>query len=281
LLNNKLDCIINKLSLDNGILELSEARLWVPNAPRDLIQNIQLSTYSFFEQDILQGIDNYLDKNSVILDLGANVGNHTVYWGKITKVKRIYSFEPVKATFKILSKNIEINNLTDRVNIYNIGLGDKDSKGSIKGLYNVNASTIADSIGSLSINESIDGDIDIKKLDTYNEIIEEEKIDFVKIDVEGYEKKLLLGAVGFFKKHKPAIFIESFPGTDNYDFVKEYFQNRDYLMPIKYPGNNYLYIHKSYNKNIGIMKWKIRYLTNGNCKMPCPCILGFVRLGHG
>ena len=254
MLNNKLDCIINKLSLDNGILELSEARLWVPNAPRDLIQNIQLSTYSFFEQDILQGIDNYLDKNSVILDLGANVGNHTVYWGKITKVKRIYSFEPVKATFKILSKNIEINNLTDRVNIYNIGLGDKDSKGSIKGLYNVNASTIADSIGSLSINESIDGDIDIKKLDTYNEIIEEEKIDFVKIDVEGYEKKLLLGAVGFFKKHKPVIFIESFPGTDNYDFVKEYFQNRDYLMPIKYPGNNYLYIHKSYNKNIGIVK---------------------------
>jgi len=244
-INNKLDYIINKLSLDDGIVELNGARFWVPNAPRDAIQNIQLTTLSFFEQEILNDLDKYLSTDSVLLDLGANIGNHTVYWGRITNVKRIFAFEPITATYRILTKNIEINNLGEKVKIYNTGLGDKKSKGSINGLYNINVNTIADSIGSLSISESNEGDLEINRLDDFIEIIEEKKIDFVKIDVEGFEKKLILGAVDFFNKHKPLVFIESFPGTDNFDFVNEYFKSRNYLDPIKYPCNNFLYVHRS------------------------------------
>lgn len=241
-INNKLDLIINKISLEDEIIELNGARFWVPNAPRDTLQNYQLSNLTFFEHEILKDLDQYLNSESVILDLGANIGNHSVYWGKVSKVKQIFSFEPVNATFRILSKNIQINNLTDKVKLYNYGLGDKSSKGSIAGLYNINVDTIADSIGSLSIEESENGDLSIRKLDEFDEILHAEKIDFVKIDVEGFEQKLLIGATQFFQLHKPIVFIESYPGPENFDFVNEYFKNLGYSDPIKYPNSNFLYI---------------------------------------
>jgi FkbM family methyltransferase len=233
----ELDNIVNKLSLVDEIVELKGARFWVPNAPRDFIQNTQLSTGSFYEFEILQRLDRYLSNNSVVIDIGANVGNHTVYWGKITKVKKVYAFEPIKTTFNILLKNIEINNLIGKVKIYNVGLGDKTAKGAIKEYY-------INNIGGTVISEDDDGDIELNVLDNFYEIIEEPMIDFVKIDVEGFEKNVISGANNFFYKHRPIVFIETFPGVNEYDFVYEFFGRLNYNLPIKYNGNNYLFIPK-------------------------------------
>jgi FkbM family methyltransferase len=234
LIIKKLDYIINKLSLDGDVVELKNARFWVPNAPRDDIQNAQLSAASFYELEMLQSIDRYLTGDSVIVDIGANVGNHTVYWGRISKVKRIYSFEPVKSTFNILSKNIELNNLSDKVKTYNIGLCDRTTKGKID-VYH------PDNIGQMSLSEDNDGDIAFDKLDNIDEIMDEDAVDFVKIDVEGSEKKVLLGAINFFNKHAPVVFIESFAGVNQYDFVYDFFKKLNYGEPIKYDGENYLF----------------------------------------
>jgi FkbM family methyltransferase len=234
---DKLDYIINKLSLDEGIVEIKGARFFVPNAPRDWIQNIQLSQLSFYEIDILQSIDKFLNEKSIIIDIGANVGNHTVYWGKITNVKKVYSFEPVKATFSILSRNIDINGLDAKVKIYNIGLGDIITKGKIEAYH-------ADNIGGTVISKADGGNIELNKLDNMDEIINEQIIDFVKIDVEGMEKSVLNGATKFFEKHKPIVFIESFNGINQYDFTYNFFMELDYNEPIKYPDYNYLFIHK-------------------------------------
>jgi FkbM family methyltransferase len=234
---DKLDYIINKLSLVDGIVEMSGVKFFVPNAPRDGIQNIQLSHGAFYELDILQSIDKLLDKNSVVIDIGANVGNHTVYWAKVTKVKKIYSFEPVKSTFRILLKNIEINNISDKVKIYNIALGNKKSKGIID-VYNL------DNIGGTSLSEDNDGDLELDKIDNIKEIMEEPEISFVKIDVEGFEKNVLQGAINLFDKYKPMVFIESFQGVNQYDFTYGFFKKLDYNEPIKYPAENYLFVHK-------------------------------------
>jgi FkbM family methyltransferase len=234
---DKLDYIINKLSLVDGIVELKEAKFWVPNAPRDFIQNTHLSRSTFFELDILKDIDKYLNKNSVVVDIGANVGNHTVYWGKTANVKRIYSFEPVKTVFNILKKNVEINNLNEKVGLYNIGLSDTKTMGTIEE-YN------ADNIGGTMICKSDGGDMELDKLDNIKEIIGEPVVDFIKIDVEKMEQGVLNGAEQFFKKHKPIVFIESFDGKNQYDFTYSFFKGLGYDEPIKYPSYNYLFIHK-------------------------------------
>lgn len=232
----KLKYIINKLSLINEIVELEDARFWVPNAPRDGVQNTLLSKCMFYEQEILEDLDKYLTQESVVLDIGANIGNHSVYWGKVTNVKKVFSFEPTDVIFKILEKNIEINNLTEKITIYNIGLGNKNTNGKI-------ASFNIGNVGATGIKEDISGDITIKKLDDIEEI-KSERIDFVKIDVEGFEKNILDGAIETITKNRPIVFIESLPWDNNLDFVKNYFSELGYNEPIGYPDHNFLFIHK-------------------------------------
>jgi FkbM family methyltransferase len=235
---NKIDYIINKLSIIDGIVEREGVKFFVPNAPRDLIQNIQLSNSSFYELDILQSLDKILNENSIVIDIGANVGNHTVYWGKITNVKKIYFFEPIKSTFNILSKNIEINYLSEKVKLYNIGLSDIVTKGKIE-------KYSTDNIGATMISKADEGDIELNKLDNIKEIIEEPRIDFVKIDVEGAEKDVLSGAIQFFNKYKPIVFIESFEGKNQYDFSYGFFKKLNYNEPIEYlKKDNYLFIYE-------------------------------------
>ena len=164
---DKLDYIINKLSLPDDIVKLKDALFWVPNAPRDFIQNTQLSKLSFFELGILQKLDNYLTKDSVVVDIGA--------------------------TFII---------------------------------------------------ETDVGNLKLDKFDNFIEIIDESVIDLVKIDVEGFEKNVLLGAVNFFARHKPVVFIESYKGINQYDFVYDYFKKLNYNEPIKYGGDDYLFIRQ-------------------------------------
>jgi FkbM family methyltransferase len=228
--------IINKLSLQDSIVELKDARFWVPNAPRDDVQNTILADSNFYEIKALERLSKYISDYSVVVDIGANIGNHSVYWSKVKQSKRVYAFEPVKVTYSILKRNIELNNLSETIKAYNVGLSAVKSKGTISA-YNL------DNIGMTQIETSEQGNIDIDTLDNIAEVLSEPKINLVKIDVEGHEKNVLLGAVMFFTKHKPAVYVESFPGKDNFRFVNEYFRKLGYKVPVRIYNDNYLFIY--------------------------------------
>ncbi|MBO6055508.1 MAG: FkbM family methyltransferase [Alphaproteobacteria bacterium] len=185
----------------------------------------------FFESDILQELQPYIKKNAVILDIGANIGNHSVYWAIKSEAKRIYSFEPLEDIFKILKKNTEINGLTEKVKLFNIGLSNEKTNGSIS-FYNP-----AD-IGRTSLKQNINGNLLLNKLDNIK--IKENAIDFIKIDVEGHELQVLQGARETLMKYKPIIFIESFP--DKKPKVHEYLTNLGYRLEKSFRDNNYLYV---------------------------------------
>jgi FkbM family methyltransferase len=236
-LENKINAVYNKLSLTDGIITTNIAKFWIPNAPRDLLQGWILSNQKFPEQDVLKELDKYLDKDSVILDIGANIGTHSVYWGKITQTKKVYAFEPIITTYRILEKNIEINGLFTRIKAFNFGLGDKKTRAKIKN-YDL------DNIGSTSLEEDTNGDIEIHALDDIDEINNLARIDFVKIDVEGFEKYVLEGGKRTLLKHNPIIFIESFSGKDTFDFAYKFLLELGYGEPIIFPYDNYLFIKR-------------------------------------
>lgn len=50
-----------------------------------------------------------LGENKIVVDIGANIGNHTVFFANVCKAKKVYSFEPQEKVFEILKKNVEIN----------------------------------------------------------------------------------------------------------------------------------------------------------------------------
>lgn len=124
------------------------------------------------------------------------------------KCKKIYSFEPLESTYKILERNIELNHLEDRVKTFNFGLYNFDTKASVSS-YNIA------NVGNTSFTPATAGNFELKKLDS---IKITEKIDLIKIDVEGSEVEVLIGAMNTIRENKPIIVIESFnrkPEVDN------------------------------------------------------------------
>jgi FkbM family methyltransferase len=183
-------------------------------------------------------MEKYIDKNSVIIDIGSNVGNHVLYFGKILGAKNIYAFEPRDDLFNVLKKNVELNELTSKVEIYNFALGSKTCRASID--YDGN---LSNNLGGTSIKEDENGKFKIEKLDDVE--INEKKIDFIKIDVEGFEVEVLKGASLTIQKYKPTIWIESF--GDKYTQVKKILLSNSYILKedfldSKNRNNNYIFV---------------------------------------
>ena len=222
---------------DETVVEVQNSKFYVPNHEEDLIQKCIHGSKEYFEKDFLEKVDKYLPKNAIILDIGANIGNHTLYWANESKAKKIYSFEPIPHTFSILKKNIEINNLQDKVALFNIGLADENGKAEIKSFCKQNLGGTR--LKKLQSNTNLQ--IDIKMLDSIN--IEEKQIDLIKIDVEGMDNEVLTGAKKTLKKHKPSlILIESFP--DSFEKSNEILTTLGYKMESSLGNFEYLYTNK-------------------------------------
>jgi FkbM family methyltransferase len=136
----------------------------------------------------------------VIFDIGANVGNHAVYWAVNLKPVRIYAFEPVPATFQVLQRNIEINHLQSCIVAINAAVGDVKETLSIE-RYSLQ------NIGGTSLRKDPSGRIPAVRLDDFE--FPEGRVDFVKIDVEGFERHVVTGAHRFLEGYHPRhIFVE-------------------------------------------------------------------------
>ncbi len=133
-------------------------------------------------------------KNGVIIDAGANVGDYTKELCKLFDNASIYSFEPIKSTFKTLSDNICEKNARP----INMALGDKDENGMM--FYDKENSTLSSlyqrDIDQYGIELSNTEEVRIITLDSFCKSENIEHILFLKIDVEGNELKVLKGAKG-------------------------------------------------------------------------------------
>lgn len=222
--------------VQDKIYNIKKAKFYLPHYPKDCISSFMVNGKDYWDNwagGALGIIDKYLPDNAVILDIGANVGSHTVYWALERNAKKIYSFEPFSDTFNILKMNIELNSLENRVEIFNIGLSDESCCTSVNSYNESN-------IGGTSFKKSERGNYIFKPLDIFDI---KEKIDLIKIDVEGAEVDVLNGGKNTIVKNKPVIVIETFTHKDEVDkFMKSIFyeqvdtirQGEDYIY--KYSG---------------------------------------------
>jgi len=228
---------VGKLKADNYVLKLDGSGLekenivfYLPNFERDYIQSVMMFTRNFFERDELAYLkEKYIKSGAVCLDVGANIGNHAVYYSKLCHASRVYAFEPVHSTFEILKKNIAINDLDKIVDAYNLGISDRTKTARITHFEECN-------IGYTQLAEDETGPLQLVSLD---EMKLPRPIDFIKIDVEGMEYDVLCGASSLLRNSSPTIFIEIW--EENYEKVDELLRNTGYSMVEKRPAENYIY----------------------------------------
>jgi FkbM family methyltransferase len=226
-----IEMLEKKLSMKNDIWQFGKTKFYLPNYPYDFIQKHIVENNSYFEHEILKDLDEFIPDNATILDIGANIGNHSLYWAIERGAKKILAFEPVDQTFEILQSNIKINNLNNRVFCHKVGFSDVTEKAGFKTFR-------ANNIGDTHLQPDPIGQIELVRMDDY--LMDIDRIDFIKIDVEDYEEKVILGGLSTIKKYKPVIFVESYP--DYFERMDETMQELDYEMTKEYGGYNYLYL---------------------------------------
>ena len=133
-----------------------------------------------------------------VLDIGANIGNHALYFALEGNADFVYAFEPIEDTFKILKRNVEINNLENKISLFNCAVGAKHVMTTITNYHD-------DNIGGTQLAYSDKGNIECITID---DMRIKKDIKLIKIDVEGFEAEVIIGARRTIAEKQPYILVE-------------------------------------------------------------------------
>lgn len=142
-----------------------------------------------------------------VLDIGANIGETLLNFGKVNTKGQNIGFEPVPYIFSRLQKNLALNKFNS-VSINNIALSDKAETLSFSMPKDKNSGGIRMRKNKHKSDYGADKEVQAIQLDEYLKENPLKNIHFMKMDVEGFEMNVLKGALATIEKHKPTLFIE-------------------------------------------------------------------------
>jgi protein O-GlcNAc transferase len=197
-------------------------------AENDRIYRVIRESNSFYEIDLLEYshhiMKSFNPSNSLAIDVGANIGNHSIYFQSFL-ASYIIAVEPNSEILPILKRNLSRN--IKNYTIHEKGLGEFFGKGSI-----VYPPGSENNIGMAKI-ELSGGNIDIVTLDSLIENWQdingvEAIISLIKVDVEGMELSVLKGAKDTISRHRPHLLLEA-ATPSNFLELKHYLEPLGYL----------------------------------------------------
>lgn len=164
---------------------------WLPDTDTDFDRWILDGNYQKEHRD---GILSFLKKQGCEFNNCLDIGAHVGFWLKDLQnaFGMVYAFEPISDVRECLKKNVEKDNYL----LFDFGLGDKNEK--------VMVNYIPEETGNTYVSDQGNREIEIRRLDE----IKLPKIDYIKIDAEGYEIKVLQGAEGLITRDEPFIHVE-------------------------------------------------------------------------
>ncbi len=190
--------------------------IYLPNAEVDYIQKKISTEIQPYELEMLQDIQANVSAGDLVLDVGANIGNHTLYLAAIAECK-VISFEPNASLIEALRRSVQINQLSERVTLMPYGVGHTAGRGHF-------AALMEENLGGQSI-EIGEGDIRIVALD---ELELPGRVRLIKVDVEGMELPVLQGAAGLIEKDRPLIYVECI-NADHYKTISTWMESHGYV----------------------------------------------------
>ena len=194
---------------------------WLPDSDEHFVTYIDYNGYQALARNTIL---NLIKKSKKELNSAIDVGSHVGFWSKdfTEHFKHVYAFEPISEVRECYVKNITKRNYT----LYPHGLGNEEKK--VKAYYDPTQT------GHTFIIKSGNTEIDIYPLDGF----EFNKIDYIKIDVEGYEIEVCKGALKLIERDKPFIHIEMKKiimdkvGLDE-NTIYNFFESINYKMVLK------------------------------------------------
>lgn len=165
--------------------------------------DMQIFKDGIYEKDVVDDIFTELSQEKTLVDIGANIGQHSLILSHYCK--HIYAFEPIPSVFNQFNESIKKNNFKN-ITPFNLGISDKKESKSFNFVKNHAGTSSFVQRNQNDVTETIE-----VKTDTLNNVLPNIKIDVIKIDVEGYEAIVILGNKDFIIKNKPIVFLEFSP----------------------------------------------------------------------
>jgi FkbM family methyltransferase len=204
-----------------------------------------LEAYGEYGTEEANSFRQLIGPGSVVADVGANIGSHTLLYSQLVgETGRVLAFEPQPKIFHMLCANVALNGIGN-VTTYQAGVGQK--------LGTMRVSTPNEekrvNFGGISLGEEGTEIVDIVTLDSLNL----ERLDFVKIDVEGMEEAVIRGGAETLKRLKPRLYVENDGGADKIEASASLIKTIRalgyrlwwHVAPLYQPGN-----FRGFNQNI-------------------------------
>ncbi len=148
----------------------------------------------------------FLKANDVVFDIGANIGNHMMFFSQAVGAGgHVYCFEPQTNSFHLLCCNKVINSLAN-VTLRNVAVGNACDDITVPLL----PETIENNFGAVSLVEEHQSNLTTDHVKMVNiDSLPIARLDLMKVDVEGMEIDVIIGAASTIERHQPILYVEN------------------------------------------------------------------------
>lgn len=136
-------------------------------------------------------------KGGVLVDVGANVGNHAIYGMKVLRATKVVAFEPEPLAAAIFEINAALNGCGDALILHKVGLS--NAAGRARPVFE------EDNLGGSRLKSDGSGPIELVRGD---DMLAADDVGLIKIDTEGFELQVLSGLAATIERCRPALFVE-------------------------------------------------------------------------
>lgn len=222
--------------LDGSIVDVSSSthgseapktmHLLVPSV-EDAVARHLIRSGAPYEEAELRLTTLFLEPGCRVVDVGANIGGHTIFWSLICRAQ-VHAFEPNPLAFAYLEENIRLNGQSSRVTAHHLALGAACGTATLE--------LTTGNMGRTFVRPCSEGPVKIIRLDELRLC----DIRLLKVDVEGMEAEVLSGAYGLLQSSRPIVWVEILT-EPRLVIVRRMLRELRYTPPLWISSNNVLF----------------------------------------
>lgn len=189
---------------DPVVIDNFDSDIWL-NVDRSRSMGAAIYWTGFHEFREFLFLHRYLKPEMIFVDVGANLGEYTLFAAKRLPRGKVLAFEPLSSIRSVLEENIRLNGFTN-IEVYPVGLSSHAEMMTIHEFDDVHEGLATFYPGERSGRASVA--VELKTLDEVVSSSRLQRVDFIKIDIEGGELKALQGCRQVIGRFRPVFMIE-------------------------------------------------------------------------
>jgi FkbM family methyltransferase len=172
--------------------------------------------YGEFSSGEVALFSHFIQRGAIVLDVGANIGAHTVPLAQLAGSDGlVLAFEPQPILHQMLCANLALNSIPN-VRTFAMALGNSQGSCTIPVL----DYAASKNFGGIEMNSGADGEVvPLGMLDDFGL----DRVDFIKLDVEGFESKVLEGGAVTIDRCRPVIYLENDRKENSAELIQRLF----------------------------------------------------------